>query len=82
MRTENTPDGEVKYYDLCVPGSFSGISGFIKNNKPLKSTKKWTLSQCTITLDKLVRLKFEQRKTVVGGIDHQWQSDLCNIRNL
>ena len=82
MRTENNPDGEVKYYDSCVPGSFSGISGFIKNNKSSKTTKKWAMSQRTITLHKPVRLKFERRKTIVNAIDQQWQCDLCDIQNL
>ena len=40
------------------------------------------MKQRTITLHKLVRLKFEQCKTVVGGINHKWQSDLCNSQNL
>ena len=82
MSTENVPDGLVKYYDSCVPGSFSGISGFIKNNKSSKTTKKWAMSQRTITLHKPVRLKFERRKTIVNAIDQQWQCDLCDIQNL
>ena len=82
MATKNNPDGVIKYYDSSVPGSYSGISGFIKNNKPPKSAKKWALLQRTITLHKLVRLKFERRKTIVSGIDQQWQCDLCDIQNL
>ena len=40
------------------------------------------MKQRTITLHKLVRLKFERCKTVTEGIDHQWQNDLCDIQNL
>ena len=40
------------------------------------------MSQRTITLHKPVRLKFERRKTIVNGIDQQWQCDLCDIQNL
>ena len=71
-----------KYYDSSVPGSYSGISGFIKNNKTSKNPKNWALSQRTITLHKPVRLNFERRQTIVTGIDQQWQSDLCDIQNL
>ena len=72
----------VKYYDSSVSGSYDGLSGFIKNNKTSKNTETWTTSQQTITLHKLVRLNFERRKTVVSGIDQQWQCDLCDIQNL
>ena len=43
--------------------------------------KLGSMKQRTITLHKLVRLKFERFKTVVAGIDHQWQSDVCDIQN-
>ena len=82
MCTKNNTDGLIKYYDSSVPGSYSGISGFTKNNKLPKSAKKWALSQRAITLHKPVRLKFERRKTIVSGIDQQWQCDLCDIQNL
>ena len=44
--------------------------------------KLGSMKQRIVTLHKPVRLKFERRKTAVGGIDHQWQSDLCDIQNL
>ena len=75
-------NGNDKYYDSSVAGSYSGISGFIKNNKTSKKTKTWALSQNTITLHKAVRMNFERRPTIVTGIDQQWQSDLCDIQNL
>ena len=65
-----------------MPGSYSGICGFIKNNKTSKNAKTWALSQNTITLHKPVRTNFERRKTIVSGIDQQWQSDLCDMQNL
>ena len=75
-------NGNNKYYDSGVPGSYSGISGFIKNNKTTKNPKTWALSQNTITLHKPVRLNFERRQTFVTEIDQQWQSDLCYIQKV
>ena len=40
------------------------------------------MKQNTITLHKPVRMNFERRKTIVTGIDQQWQSDLCDMQNL
>ena len=74
--------GNDKYYDARVPGSYGGISGFVKNNKTVKNSKTWGMSQNTITLHKPVKMKFERRQTFVTGIDQQWQSDLCDIQNL
>ena len=82
MHTRRTTNDIIKYYDSSVPGSYSGINGFIKNNKTSKNAKTWALSQNTITLHKPVRLNFEHRQTFVTEIDQQWQSDLCDIQNL
>ena len=38
MGTRRNANG-IKYYDSSVPGSYSGLSGFIKNNKTSKNTK-------------------------------------------
>ena len=81
MGTRRNANG-IKYYDSSVPGSYNGLSGFIKNNKTLKNTKTWGVSQRMTTLHKPVCLNFERRKTVVSRIDQQWQCDLCDIQNL
>ena len=81
MGTRRNPDG-VKYHDSSVPGSYSGLSGFIKNNKTSKNTKTWAASQRTITLHKPICLNFKRRKTIVSEIDQQWQCDLYDIQNL
>ena len=81
MGSRRNPYG-IKYYNSGAPGSYSGFSWFIKNNKTAKNKKTWAASQRTITSHKPVRLNFEQRKTIVSGIDQQWQCDLCDIQNL
>ena len=39
-----------KYYDASVPGSYSGLSGFVKNTKNLKNTKDWSMQLYDISL--------------------------------
>ena len=63
-----------------MPGSHSGLS--VKNNKNMKNVKDCSMKQYAITQHKAVRLNFERRKTIVGGIDHQWQCDLCDMQNI
>ena len=44
--------------------------------------KSWSMKQYMITQHKPGRLNFERRKTTVGGIDNQWQCDLCDMQSL
>ena len=36
-----------KYYDASAPGSYSGLSGFVKNNKNMKNVKAWSMEHET-----------------------------------
>ena len=64
-----------KYTDPSAPGSFSAISGFIKNNKTLNKENVMnhlgTLDAVTLHVPK--KLKFRRVKVEVAGIDSQWQ---------
>ena len=65
-----------KYYDISEPGSYSGLSGFVKNNKNMKNmktVKSWSMKQYVITRHKPGCLNFKRHKTIVGGVDNQWQ---------
>ena len=44
--------------------------------------KEWLSHQDTYTLHKPVRRHFVRRRIVVGGLDHQFQADLIDVRNL
>ena len=44
--------------------------------------KTWEAKQHAITIHKPVRMNFERHETIDGGIDQQWQCDLCNSQNL
>ena len=42
----------------------------------------WLSYQDAYTLHKPVRRTFSRRRVIVGGIDHQWQADLIDVRSL
>ena len=48
----------------------------------LKDVRNWLKKQQTYNLRKPIRRKFLRRKTVVAGIDHQWQADLADMSKL
>jgi hypothetical protein len=70
------------YTNPKLPGSFSGVSGFIKNNPLLKynrNVKKTLYSIPEYTLHKPIRYTFQRNKTLVPGPNHQWQIDLVDM---
>jgi hypothetical protein len=67
-----------KYTNPSNPGSFSGLSGFKKNNK-FVSYKK-LLNFPTYSLHKQVIRKFPRRQTIVNKKDEMWQVDLIDVR--
>ena len=48
----------------------------------LQDVRDWLRKQQTYTLHKPIRKKFLRRKTVVAGIDTQWQADLADLSKL
>ena len=72
-----------QYYNPKEVGSFAGLSSF-KREKKLnkKNIKKWLLYQDAYTLHKTPRKKFPRRKTIVSGINAQWQGDLICLPHL
>ena len=73
-----------KYFDYSNPGSFSGVSGFYKNNpefskeeiiENLAGNKSYTYHKKTT--ENFKRLKFKAEH-----VDHIWQVDLIDFRNL
>lgn len=73
------------YTNPSLPGSFSGRSGFLKNNKQFKNSRnvnRVIKSLTTYTLHKPIRYKFPRSKTYVSGIDDQWQIDLVDVSNI
>ena len=73
-----------KYTNPALPGSFSGLSGFLKNNEFPNPTgvKRVISSLPSYTLHKPIKYTFTRTKTSVEGIDDQWQVDLVDVSNI
>src|SRR5258707_14060481 len=69
------------YYDPSHPAAFGGLATLARasNLKP-KAVKAWLRGQATYTLHKPARIRYIVRKYRVSGIDHQWQSDICDMQ--
>ena len=80
----------TKYYNNPLnPGSFSGLNSLLKSlrtskypNIKLIDLIKWSSHQEAYTMHFPVIKKNKRNKTLVGGIDHTWQMDLCDMRAL
>ena len=72
------------YTDPAAPGSFSGLTGFLKNNPKFKKNDslKTLIDEQSFTLHKPIKNKFQRNKFIVGGIDQIWQADLVDVSNI
>lgn len=82
---------EETYYDPKQSGSFGGVESLVRavhdrlhGAQSLKyirqRAKNWLKTQDTYTLHKPLRRRFPRNRTVVYGIDDQWQADLVEMR--
>lgn len=72
-----------RYYFPQRPGALGGVDALKRTSKAKRSViKEWLSHQDTYTLHKPVRYNFKRRRTIVGGIDHQWQADLIDVQKL
>lgn len=71
------------YYEPGQPGAYSGAKALQRRTKlGAKIVKDWLSHQDAYTLHKPVVRKFKRRPIVTGGIDHQFQTDLIDMRSL
>ena len=69
-----------EYFDPKKPGSFSGVTSFIKELKRRKKISNKTdfetffLKNGTSSIHKPIRNKFLRNKTIVPHIDHTWHN--------
>ena len=76
------------FYDPQSSAGYAGVQALYratkKRNKKIKldDVKQWLSKQNTYTLHKLIRRKFPRRKTIVAGIDYQWQGDLADMSSM
>ena len=76
------------FYDPKSTVAFTGISQLYHAAKSVlkriryKDVQDWLRGESTYTLHKPIRRRFKRRKTIVGGIDYQWQADLADMQHL
>lgn len=69
-----------KYFDPSEPGSFSGLSGYAKNQKiSLKQAKSQIAQLPTYVKNKNIRVRFPTRPTIVSFPFEQLQIDLIDL---
>jgi hypothetical protein len=62
-----------------APASFTGIGKFQQNHKNIKAKDFVTMD--AYVFHKWVGTRRNRQKTIVGGVDSQWQADLLDIKN-
>lgn len=72
------------YYTPRHASSYGGVQAVQREvgRKYKKFVPQWLSLQDTYTLHKPVRYHFPRRRVIVGGMDHQWQADLVDLRSL
>jgi hypothetical protein len=75
------------YFNPEHPSGFSGAYNLINSakkelNLSKDTTENWLRSQDAFTMHKRVVKQFQRQKTLVSGIDDQWQIDLTVLPNL
>ena len=77
------------YYDPEDSGSYGGVDRLFKRAKELgidgvtrENVSKFLRNQRSYSLHKPSRRNFRRNKTVVSGIDAQWQADLADMQGL
>ena len=76
------------YYAPQNPAGFGGVEAVYRAARrdgvdiDRKQIRHWLSQQPTYTLHKPIRRQFRRNRVIVGGIDHQWQADLVDMRSL
>ena len=77
------------YYDTKDSGSFGGVQRLLKRAREKgiegvsqEKVTKFLADQQSYSLHKPARRNFTRNKTIVGGIDRQWQADLADMQGL
>ena len=74
----------ASYYNPAHPGSFCGVSGFLKNNKNVNRArfKAWSDKQNSITQHCHARKRFRRRRVLVFSTGDLFQIDLMDFQSL
>ena len=91
MANDDKFDKQLKkiYYDTKDSGSFGGVQRLLKRAREKgidgvsqEKVAKFLADQQSYSLHKPARRNFKRNKTIVGGIDRQWQADLADMQGL
>ncbi len=91
MANDDKFDKQLKkiYYDTKDSGSFAGVQRLLKRAREKgiegvsqEKVAKFLADQQSYSLHKPARRNFKRNKTIVGGIDRQWQADLADMQGL
>ena len=76
------------HYAFQNPAGFGGVEAVYRAARrdgvdiDRKQIRHWLSQQPTYTLHKPIRRQFRRNRVIVGGIYHQWQADLVDMRSL
>ena len=76
------------YYDVNDPGSYGGVDRLFKRAKEegaavtREKVKQFLRNERTYSLHKPMRRNFVRNRTIVHGIDSQWQADLADMQDI
>ena len=76
------------YHDPKDPGSLGGVERLARRARELGITKnreiikEFLASERAYSYHKPVRKRFGRNKTIVAGIDSQWQADLADVKTI
>ena len=72
------------YYNVAEPGSYGGLDSLARRNRGVKKKviQKWLEGEDTYTMHKPIKRKFRRQKVIVGGINHQFQAGLIDLKNI
>ena len=71
------------YYQSSQPGAYGGAVALQRQtNIDGNKVREWLSHQDTYTLHKPICRQFKRRVTITGGMNHQFQADLIDMRTL
>ena len=76
------------YFDPKNPAGFGSIEQLFRAGRTQNSSitkedvRRWLRMEDSHTLHRPVQRRFKRRKTIVAGINDQWQIDLVSLQNL
>ena len=83
-KKQDTSSKYANYFNPTHPGSFCGVSGYLRNNKNVdkEKFKKWSEEQNAITQHSCARKHFPRRRVLVFSAGELFQIDLMDFQSI